>query len=97
MVHWQPGMTIKEVERDIIEKALQFFQGNKTQAAQSLGISVRTIDNKLKQYEQDDEQLEREKARDAEKSRKQIEAMRPKKDEDQITSLPSSTRIEASR
>ena len=51
MIIWQPGMTLADMEKQIILKALQFYHGNKTKAAQSLDISVRTIDNKLKKYD----------------------------------------------
>ncbi|AFC22566.1 putative sigma-54-dependent transcriptional regulator [Bdellovibrio phage phi1422] len=49
-VMWQPGVTIADLEKGAIKSALRFY-GNKTDAAKSLGISVRTIDNKLKEYE----------------------------------------------
>ena len=52
MIHWQPGVTLDEVERQVIMAALRFYYNNKSQAAASLGISVRTIQNKLQQYEQ---------------------------------------------
>lgn len=42
--------TIYELERDHILSALEEFKGNKTRTAAALGISVRTIDNKLEQY-----------------------------------------------
>lgn len=48
---WQIGMTIADAEKIIIQKAMSFYQGNKTQAARSLGIAIRTLDNKLKSYE----------------------------------------------
>lgn len=48
---WKIGMTLKELERNVIEKSLRFYDGNKTKVAASLGVSVKTIDNKLKLYE----------------------------------------------
>ena len=48
---WQPGMTLDQVERRVIEQALKFYQNNKTRTAQSLGIAIRTLDNKLLIYE----------------------------------------------
>jgi hypothetical protein len=48
---WQPGMKLDEIEKMVILKAFQFFHGNKTQTANSLGIAVRTLDAKLKKYE----------------------------------------------
>lgn len=47
---WQPGRTLEEIERETIEKAFRFYQGNKTQTAASLGIAIRTLDNKLDKY-----------------------------------------------
>lgn len=43
-------MTIEMMEKEMILSALKFYEGNKTKAAQSLGITVRTIQNKLSLY-----------------------------------------------
>lgn len=43
-------MTIREMERGLIEKALTWTDGNRTHAAKILGISVRTLRNKLAEY-----------------------------------------------
>ena len=47
-----PGalMTIKEMEKGLIHKALLETDGNRTHAAKILGISVRTLRNKLSEY-----------------------------------------------
>jgi hypothetical protein len=50
MIFWQPGVTLEEIEKQVILKAFSCFQGNKTQTARSLGIAVRTLDSKLEQY-----------------------------------------------
>ncbi|MBI4239265.1 MAG: sigma-54-dependent Fis family transcriptional regulator [Deltaproteobacteria bacterium] len=42
--------TIEDMERDMIRRALQQFTGNRTHAANALGISVRTLRNKLRLY-----------------------------------------------
>jgi DNA-binding NtrC family response regulator len=42
--------TIAEMERQMIHNALQRTANNRTQAAELLGISVRTLRNKLHQY-----------------------------------------------
>ena len=47
-MQWQPGQKLAEVELDVIKQALNYFNGNKTKAAQCLDISIRTIDNRLK-------------------------------------------------
>ena len=44
-----PGK-IKDLEKDMILKTLKEVKGNKTQAARILGVSVRTIRNKLHEY-----------------------------------------------
>lgn len=47
---WQPGKTLESIEKEVILKALRFYQGNKTHTSRSLGIAIRTIDNKLEHY-----------------------------------------------
>ena len=44
------GRTVADVERDLIIDTLQHCMGNRTHAATILGISIRTLRNKLKQY-----------------------------------------------
>lgn len=44
------GRTVAEVERDLIIDTVQHCLGNRTHAATILGISIRTLRNKLKQY-----------------------------------------------
>ena len=44
------GSTVAEVERDLILGTLYHCLGNRTHAANILGISIRTLRNKLKQY-----------------------------------------------
>jgi DNA-binding protein Fis len=41
---------VERVERKEIEKALSFARGNKTRAAESLGISRFTLQRKLEKY-----------------------------------------------
>lgn len=50
MIIWQPGRTLDDIEKEVILKALGFYQGNKTHTARSLGIAIRTLDNKLAKY-----------------------------------------------
>ena len=53
VIHGQTGMvgrTVSEVERDLIIDTLHHCLGNRTHAATILGISIRTLRNKLKQY-----------------------------------------------
>ncbi len=44
------GRTVADVERDLILETLQHCLGNRTHAANILGISIRTLRNKLQQY-----------------------------------------------
>ncbi|MFQ5842578.1 MAG: helix-turn-helix domain-containing protein, partial [Thermodesulfobacteriota bacterium] len=45
-----PGMTLKEVEKEVIVQTLEETGGNRTQTARILGISRKTLQNKLKEY-----------------------------------------------
>jgi DNA-binding NtrC family response regulator len=47
----RPGMTVAEAERRLIHETLAFTENNKTRAAELLGISLKTLHNKLKEYE----------------------------------------------
>lgn len=44
--------TLWEMERDVIMKTLDAMHGNRTHAAKVLGISLRTLRNKLREYRQ---------------------------------------------
>ncbi|MFQ5773261.1 MAG: sigma 54-interacting transcriptional regulator [Kiloniellaceae bacterium] len=46
------GRTVADVERDLILDTLEHCLGNRTHAANILGISIRTLRNKLKLYSQ---------------------------------------------
>ena len=46
-----PGMTVEQAERRLIFETLSFTDNNKTRAAELLGISLKTLHNKLKEYE----------------------------------------------
>ncbi|HEU0124235.1 MAG TPA: sigma-54 dependent transcriptional regulator [Bryobacteraceae bacterium] len=47
----QPGTTIDEAERALVLRTLVLTKGNKTRAAEVLGISLKTLFNKLKGYD----------------------------------------------
>ncbi|HKT17906.1 MAG TPA: sigma-54 dependent transcriptional regulator [Stellaceae bacterium] len=47
------GRTVADVERDLILETLQHCLGNRTHAANILGISIRTLRNKLQQYREE--------------------------------------------
>jgi len=44
------GRTVADVERDLILETLKYCLGNRTRAAGVLGISIRTLRNKLSDY-----------------------------------------------
>ena len=47
------GMTVQEMEKALILETLRSTQNNRTEAAKLLGISIRTLRNKLHDYRQD--------------------------------------------
>jgi DNA-binding NtrC family response regulator len=47
----KPTMSVREMERALIMETLQAMNGNRTQAAKVLGISLRTLRNKLREYQ----------------------------------------------
>ncbi len=55
----EAGRAIREVERELIFKTLEHFDGDKKAAAETLGISLKTLYNRLNEYE---EQAQREPA-----------------------------------
>jgi transcriptional regulator with PAS, ATPase and Fis domain len=44
------GLTVEKVERQLIHETLAYTQNNKTRAAQMLGISLKTLHNKLREH-----------------------------------------------
>ena len=52
------GQSVREVERLLILKTLQEVDWNRTKAAKMLGISIRTLRNKLSEYKQDPDFIE---------------------------------------
>ncbi|MGE5205496.1 MAG: sigma-54-dependent transcriptional regulator [Chlamydiota bacterium] len=49
-LHLGVGITVEEAERQLIMKTLESTNNNKTRAAEILGISLKTLHNKLKEY-----------------------------------------------
>ncbi len=47
---WTPGTTLSDIERNVILAALKHHDGNRTHTAKTLGISIRTLRNKLAEY-----------------------------------------------
>ena len=48
------GLTVKDAERELIVQALQDCNGNRTKAAQKIGMSRRTLHRKLHEYHLED-------------------------------------------
>ena len=44
------GATVDEVERELVLQTLARCDGNRTRAARVLGLSVRTLRNKIREY-----------------------------------------------
>lgn len=47
---YDPTVTLHDLERRYILKALRYFEGNKTKAAQALGMTIKTLYNRLHEY-----------------------------------------------
>ena len=44
------GQTLQAVEREVLEATLHATGGNRTRAAEMMGVSLRTIRNKIREY-----------------------------------------------
>jgi hypothetical protein len=53
-IFWQPGITLEEIQNNIIKTAFAYYKQNKTQTSQSLGIAIRTLEIKLKKMADDE-------------------------------------------
>ena len=73
---WQPGMKLDELEKLAILAAFRFYRANKSQTAISLGITVRTLENKLGQYEQESREHEQKLNDERERNREILNRMR---------------------
>jgi DNA-binding NtrC family response regulator len=49
------GLPVAEVEKSLILATLRLTDGNRTRAAHLLGISIRTMRNKIREYAEDGE------------------------------------------
>jgi len=50
LVDYEPSISLAELERQYILQALTYFKCNKTQVANALGITIKTLYNKLHEY-----------------------------------------------
>ncbi|ADK84908.1 two component, sigma54 specific, transcriptional regulator, Fis family [Desulfarculus baarsii DSM 2075] len=53
----RPGLSVRQAEKTLIILTLEATAGNRTQAAQMLGITRKTLQNKIKEYEAEGERL----------------------------------------
>ena len=45
------GSSLDDIERTLIYRTIEFAGGNKTRAAEILGVSIKTLYNRLERYE----------------------------------------------
>ncbi|MBR1122280.1 helix-turn-helix domain-containing protein [Bradyrhizobium lablabi] len=53
LARWLVGLHVRDVERDLVLETLASTHGNRTAAARTLGMSVRTLRNKITEYSAD--------------------------------------------
>jgi DNA-binding NtrC family response regulator len=46
----KPGLSLRELEKNLLEITLDATSGNRTHAAELLGISLRAMRNKIREY-----------------------------------------------
>lgn len=51
IVSWLVGHTVRDIERKLILHTLASLGGSRTRASNVLGISIRTLRNKISEYE----------------------------------------------
>ena len=50
LARWLVGSLLRDVERDLVLETLTHTHGNRTVSARLLGVSVRTLRNKIAEY-----------------------------------------------
>ncbi len=53
LARWLVGSPIRDIERDLVLETLAKTDGNRTMSARLLGLSVRTLRNKITEYSSD--------------------------------------------
>lgn len=48
---WAPGITLEQMEKMVIQKALVVYENNKVRTSQALGITPQTLRNKIELYD----------------------------------------------
>jgi DNA-binding NtrC family response regulator len=46
----KPGVSLRDLERKLLQVTLEATDGNRTRAAEMLGVSLRTVRNKIRDY-----------------------------------------------
>jgi DNA-binding NtrC family response regulator len=49
------GMTLKQIEKELILKTLEAFEGNRSKTAETVGISLRALHYRLKEWEENNQ------------------------------------------
>ena len=57
-VQWMPGLTLEKLEEMVIRECLRFNKGNKMQTASMLGITTKTLYNKIDKYDEIEKTVE---------------------------------------
>jgi len=47
---WKPGLSLDEMERQLLAMTLESTGGNRSRTAELLGVSLRTVRNKIREY-----------------------------------------------
>jgi DNA-binding NtrC family response regulator len=47
---WKPGISLSEMERQLLAMTLDATEGNRSRTAEMLGVSLRTVRNKIREY-----------------------------------------------
>jgi transcriptional regulator with PAS, ATPase and Fis domain len=50
LTYLKPGLSLRELEKSLLEITLDATSGNRTHAAELLGVSLRTVRNKIREY-----------------------------------------------
>jgi DNA-binding protein Fis len=44
------GVTLRDMEKRLLERTLETTRGNRTRAAEIMGVSLRTVRNKIREF-----------------------------------------------
>ena len=64
LARWLIGSPIRAIERDLVLETLTHTHGNRTMSARLLGVSVRTLRNKITEYSAEGLDVPRHESRD---------------------------------